>query len=129
MTHKDKMRAYMAANMYRVMDELGWSRYKYTILKYAYGEAYLRASLKADEKTIVLLSSKREFWNWWKLQWYIRENDFFMCIADEQLNTQQMRCLYHLMNDPVMLATDMSSYGKVMEESYARDLVPVLNKT
>ena len=125
--HNQRIRAYMAANMHQVMLDLEWPVSKYCEIKYQYGLAYLCLALEGDVDAIGMVSQQKEFWGWWKLWWYRRENDF---LADSEAggwNLHKRRYQYRQYHNPAVLADERSGAGKEMEESYCRDLVPKMN--
>ena len=48
----------------------------YNMFMYEQGLEWIKTHVFPDETTVSVVSSSPYFWNWFKNQWYIRENDF-----------------------------------------------------
>ena len=148
-TQADKIGWFRAAAILQIMDMLEWDEAMYAGMVYRLGVEYLnRMFPKADD--CKLLEASNEFWGWWKLSWYIRDQEWlrqaeisrkrFMVVrSNGQLavmnmlaiegynpfaNAEAMRGSYQDMHDIEELVECME-----LDNSYCRDLVPALRKS
>jgi hypothetical protein len=127
LTQAKRMQAYMDASMYQVMELLEWNLMKYCMFKYECGLAYLNAYLQGDPVSIDLLQRSAAYWGWWKLHWYIREKEYLqLCKMHGDKGIHARRSMFMIVHNPNDLAHAVSPNGKVLEDSYSKDLVPSL---
>ena len=149
-TQAQRLQAYMAATMYEVMDLLEWDLMLYNMFKYECGLKYLEVHLRGDIEAIRQLEANRAYWGWWKLHWQLREREWLNSLNIGQHENVRMmvlengvlmnmkrfppiesplqgihgwRAIYMIINNPVDLAQGRSSYGRVLDDSYCKDLV------
>ena len=148
-THNDRVRFGMDASMYYAMGLLEWDMMTYCMFKYECGLMYLEAYLGGDKGAIDLMQRSGSFWGWWKLHWFHREQTCFNSIWHADDNSveggveggsaggsaglpmtggmvHRRRMIFKIANNPVDLARCLTPSGVVMEDSYSRDLVPLL---
>lgn len=61
--------------MYWVMELLNWTEMEYTTYVFKMGVKYLEVVMPQEEYRSVLMASN-EYWGWWKLLWFAREQQF-----------------------------------------------------
>lgn len=125
---------------------LGWDEAMYAGMVYGTGVKYLRL-LFAKVSDRELMEASNQFWGWWKLQWYIREQDWL--IMYEQHRTRFLVSMpggevgvmntlivegydpfadREVMQHSYMQMHDVEELAECLEDSYCRDLVPALRK-
>jgi hypothetical protein len=111
--------------MYQVMELIGWTRQEYCDFKFNMGIGYLRQTLK-DEDAVTQVSLSAHFWGWWKAHWHRREADMLWRLW-KCSNAATVESVYRTVNHPYNLSLIMTPYGAELEDSYCKDLVPLLN--
>lgn len=136
----------MAAAKLEAADWLNWSEEKMNEFQYDCGIAWLKHYLQyaADAD---MVSGTREFWNWWRLQWYLRDKEWLnLCQQAYWANKtggfglspevrekmckvvmpDQRKSMYRLLHQPDVLADERTEEGARLAASYAKDCVPCL---
>lgn len=137
---------YMAAAMYETMGLLAMTEEEYLQYKYDMGIVYLREYLRGDEDAIAAVSGHKAFWSWWRYNWYLREREWLaeynrtylqykhdaapmeLMVGNSRMLNQHGRSVeYNIIHNPGALANGNTEWGKLLEASYAQELVPMLN--
>ena len=144
----------MRQTEYEVMELLEWDLMLYSMFKYECALKYLEVCMGGDVAAIRQLEECVAFWGWWRLHWYLREQEWLREVAfgnyaptkmfvqgDGVLRLMQRtvaimkspmqgihgrRAIYQVLNNPVDLALGKSRSGQVLEDSYCKDLVKEL---
>ena len=127
-TQADRLRFQMTASMYQVMELLKVTRLNYCDFKYETGLLYLRLYLRGDVFAIEEMEESAAFWGWWKMQWHLRDEEFLKRMGKRVMVGWDLRVAYKQLHSPVDLLSELNPYGKVMEDSYCKDLVPSIIK-
>lgn len=141
----------MAAAKLQIMELLGWSEEQYNHYQWEQGRKYIEVYLpepgaaKAVRKT-------REYWNWWKLNWYRRdraimdsmqtievgEKEFVqnVYVREGQINTllykaqpitvAEMEADYREIHDGETLAKAENTFGEILSRSFCNVLAPAI---
>lgn len=146
-TQSERLRIYMEAAMYQVMDWLKWDEMQYNAFKYKCGREYLKIVL-GDEESAQMVACTKEFWGWWRLRWYQREQDWLQACEHHRIPTMVISISNELEDERVAIMNDSaysSAFGrkvsyqelhrpmtlatnKEMNDSYCRDLITELNR-
>jgi hypothetical protein len=156
-SHVARVRYSHAELMKRVVELTGATEEEYCWFKYQCGLRYLINILKdvaGDNITSAeieasydyrQMEASRAFWGWWKNQWAERDEDFIAeadaAFAPREIvhanglqgytagaNKRMINDAYAQLHCPYTLAKAITPNGAVLEASYARDLVPSINK-
>jgi hypothetical protein len=102
----------------RVMKILGWDELTYCNYVYEQGIAFLYSYLDKDGAYARILEEHHIFWNWWKNQWSIRDEDFIY--SHNNLLKAHIEPLYYykMMNGGRNLLSPHNKYNAVLERSY-----------
>lgn len=73
---------------------------------YETGMLYLHAYF-ADEAVIDFVSRRKEFWNWWKNQWFIRDQVFVESLELSYVSLSYRHALYEALHNPQVLAAEI----------------------
>lgn len=75
LTQAERLNIYRKALMHQVIELLKWTELEYCDHMNLMGLKYLDRMMPfADQRDMLAVS--KEFWGWWKLQWYVREQEF-----------------------------------------------------
>ena len=66
------------------------------------------------------------FWGWWKMQWYLREDEFVCRVGKKPLSA--LHYLYKLVHDPIDLANYLPLMGSPAPVAERNEQVPSLIK-
>ena len=130
MTQAERVGCRMAASMYEVMGMVRWDRLQYCVFKYNAGMLYLAIYFQGDKGSIDIMQRSSAFWGWWKVQWMAREQEWLKqwyahdCYG--RLPVNMLASSYRMMNNARDLANVNMLPGAVLDDSYCRDLVPML---
>ncbi len=98
---------------------LKWDDQQYSQFIYDCGLEYLRYYIRNESKEIIdHIIRSRIFWNWWKQNWFLRDQ-VFIDSNPVDLNVQTWRFIYNGLHDPMILAAEIYSNGIVLGESYS----------
>lgn len=116
-----------SAELY-AMITLDWGEEEYYAFVFEQGIKYLEHTIP-DAMQMAEVAAHSGFWQWWRRHWYSRDaawlhqyNKGFM----GEMTMTGMRHAYRRLHDAETLAAAEMGFGKVLEESYASDLVPEL---
>ena len=117
MTQVEHRKKILDALKQEVMSLLNWSETKYCNYQYEQGLIYLHAYVGEDGAH--KLERSRIFWNWWKNQWAIRDEDYTIGlkpISDIPLREE----VYLELHDGKILVSAMHPHRFIMEQSYTQ---------
>jgi hypothetical protein len=78
--------------MQEVLRQLQWDEEYYCNLKYRTGFEYLRFQTVGDAEALADLEKEAVYWNWWKNQWLLREEQFLAdVVAVNQFQASRQR--------------------------------------
>ena len=118
MTHTQAIRQKAETLKEKVCRLLEWDDQQYAEFQYETGLNYLRHYIGFDPQAIDMLTRTRTYWNWWKNQWAIRDNQFIK--ADKpQLTTEFWIDVYCELHDARTLAAEIYPDGQALGLSYA----------
>lgn len=104
-----------------VIELLKWDELEYATFQYECGLAYLRHYIPGDKWGQDMLHHSKLFWNWWKNQWSLRDEDFCgldMHVQIEKVSTENLRRTYWHLHDAAILASEIYPNRTVLDESY-----------
>lgn len=104
-----------------VIQLLKWDELEYAMFQYESGLAYLRFYIPWDKEGQRMLEESELFWNWWKNQWLLRDEDFcglYKQILLDKYGVENLRRTYLRMNDAEYLASEIYPNKAVLDESY-----------
>ena len=81
------------------------------------GLKYLRVNMGLSEECIALLITDKIFWNWWKVQWYIREANFIEKVKVRNMPLNERVHIHSIVHSPGFL--NNYPHRGVMEDTYA----------
>lgn len=103
----------------QIVDILQWDEDRYSKYVLECGNAYLYAYIKNEaEEVIAQIKRSRIFWNWWKINWQLRDLAFIESIS-APIKKDVARQVYQSLHDPATLAAELFPDGTVLGESYA----------
>ena len=112
---------------------LGWTELEYCNFQYECGLLYLSIYLKNDQWGVDLIHRCRTFWSWWKNHWVIRDKEFFVYMADPEIDGYfcPAMCIhfYKLLHDAQDLAQDIYPNGAVLQNTYAEMMGQIIDQT
>lgn len=91
----------------RIIDLLHLDDEKFHHTLYEVGMLYLHHYFCDDEFYIGFVSRRKEFWGWWKNQWFLRDKVFIESIKIEELSLPVRHSLYAGLHNPEVLAKDI----------------------
>lgn len=113
----------------RVMNLLHWTELEYGAFKYQIGLSYLKQYTK-DEQAICRLERTKVFWNWWKIHWTIREEQWLLDYQKlQQISLRYRLKSYKSQHDPGGLAQEIYPNAKVLGESYAEMMQKIIDES
>ena len=125
MTQIEQQKEHAKAIKADILQLLGWDEERYCFFQYEQGLEYLYEYLKTQAH---VLEGSRIFWNWWKNQWTLRDQellrtDFALTLKDPSRAQQQWMSarrltIYLTTHDGCWLASEVYPSRAVMEESY-----------
>lgn len=86
---------------------LHWDELQYGRFMYNQGLQYLRLYTQGDDGMMGCLESNRLFWNWWKMQWRLRDGIY----AEDAAKLEQLQLrllLYRKLHDAYLLAKEIA---------------------
>ncbi len=104
-----QQQAAIARNQARVIDLLHWNPALYAMQVYNAGLQYLVAYIGNDEAAIDQLTARKEFWNWWKNQWNVRDDAFIneWDGLEDSIPRRDLESLYKELHNPKVLACEI----------------------
>lgn len=104
-----------------------WTEQQYVQMVYDCGLAYLQNVIGNQNEEVLSYVRKSEvFWNWWKMNWEMRDAEFIEQLPE--LNLWEEEDEYKNIHNPRTLADAIYLNGQVLQESYAV-MIGELNKT
>lgn len=149
MTHAERITCYRLAAMHQVMGWLGWTELEYTSMIYRKGLEYLKRTMPYEEDQRKMMASN-QYWGWWKLQWYVRDQAWLEACEQSRVRCQHVRLgeagqitvvevcsLVNAVSESPLKTQigrrgiyaklhDITTIMEKLEDSYCRDLVPML---
>lgn len=149
LTHAQRITCYRLAAMYQVLQWLGWTELEYTSLMYRKGLEYLKRTMVYEEDQRKMMASN-QYWGWWKLQWYVRDQGWLEACdlsrvrcqhvrvgVDGQVTVVEVSSLVNAVSISPLKSQlgrrntysqlhDITTIMDKLEDSYCRDLVPML---
>lgn len=125
----------MDTTMQEVMALLNISKQEYCDYKYECGCLYLERIISLEYQgrfesrqraDIAHYIGSAAYWGWWKLQWYMREDEFVCRIRDKRLHV--VRYLYKIIHDPINVAKYLPLMGSPLPATHNNEQVPSLIK-
>lgn len=104
--------------MKRICTALGWTDEEYSTCMYEMGLTYLQEYTQQDAEAIKEIENSQIYWNWWKNQWSLRDDQFVQAL-EYTLKQDTLRIMYAGLHNPYALAREFDPNGKIMGESYA----------
>jgi hypothetical protein len=117
----------------KVRTALRWSEEQYADFMYNCGLAYLQFYIGNEPQEVLShIRKSKTFWNWWKLHWQKRDEEFFQKWKEEVIDGNcnaglEWLEIYFEYHDPKTLAAEIYPSGVVLGESYAT-MIDQLNK-
>lgn len=104
-----QQQAAIARNQARVIDLLHWNPALYAMQVYNTGLQYLVAYIGNDEAAIDQLTARKEFWNWWKNQWNVRDDAFIneWDGLEDSIPRRDLESLYKELHNSKVLACEI----------------------
>jgi hypothetical protein len=107
---------------------LAWCEQQYSQFIYDCGIAYLTAYLPQESSEVITQILKTQsFWNWWKMRWEKRDEQFIEYCSVMRHGTATRLEAYKEIHDPLILAQGIHLNGVVLSESYSI-MIGELNK-
>lgn len=103
------------AAMQQVMEATGVTRMQYCRMMYASGLTYLEHFVRIPED-VARFERSRLFWNWWKIQWTIREEEFLGYVLGHPYHMRHF--LWCKLHDPLLLAQERTPNGIILGDSW-----------
>lgn len=104
---------------------LQWSDEQYCAYMEKCGREYLQLYIPRDPQRIDELLATREYWAWWRTNWYQRDMQFAAGILGGDLELLQL--MYQELHDPRTLARALYPNGVVLEAGYANMIQRVID--
>jgi len=107
-----------ATTQQQVTRLLQWSDQRYAEFIFECGTAYLQHYTRGEGQLIIShIMRSRIFWNWWKMEWELRDRAFIESQVIP-LKLDNLLAIYRALHDPAALAGEMTPSGLVLRESY-----------
>lgn len=104
----------------QVLDLIEWDEQQYAQFIYDCGLAYLQNVISNEYESITKsIISNEIFWNWWKINWEMRDQEFVEKMEIWSIGIEADREVYLNNNDPKILAKAIYLNGLVLQSSYA----------
>lgn len=117
-THIEQRRQAAITSSQEVMSLLNWSLHKYTWHKYLSGLKYLRLYTQDDTYAIEWLETQKGFWQWWKNQWTLREEQILPDLRKMRQRVNR-EAIYIANHNATTLAAEITPNGTILGDSYA----------
>ena len=98
----------------KILQLLDWTEEEFSHFMFETGLAYLQAYFGTDIQAIDIVKTRKEFWTWFKNQWYYRDQSFvetFDCSESPESLTLH---LYYSLHNPTILACDIYPTRQVL---------------
>lgn len=105
-----------ATAMHQVLTALELTEEQYCYAMYHAGLTYLEHYIR-NEADIKRFERNRIFWNWWKIQWTIREEDFMTYALKHDISFRYF--LWGKLHDPLVLAQERTPNGTALGDSWS----------
>jgi hypothetical protein len=115
-THTQQIKDEMQAVKLLVLAVLGWNPVDLLRFQRRMGTQYLQCYIPNDPAGIDMLVATDIFWNWWKLEWLIRDKQFLQLTQD--CTPQSALSIYVNMHCPDVLIKDVYPSAEVMHRGY-----------
>lgn len=114
-THIQDRRNAAEAAKQQVTAAIGIGHMAYNWRMYLNGLTYLEHYVR-DRQDIDRFERSRIFWNWWKIQWTIREEEFMTYAINYPL--PQRFFFWCKLHDPLLLAQERTPNGEILGNSW-----------
>lgn len=111
----------------QVIDLLGWSELAYCEFQYHSGIEFIEAYIGKDSPYGMVLERSRVFWNWWKNQWTLR-NEQFVREVGKIGKRFDVDYWYKTMNSGSSLASYHHPHRRVIDDSYCQMITEFVNE-
>lgn len=104
--------------MQEIFDLLHMTKEQHSAFIYEVGCEYLTAFFGKNVSAIKEVEGRKEFWNWFKNQWYIRDERF---VADDQNHVTPLELrlsIYRCLHNPIILACEIAPNRVVLGDNY-----------
>lgn len=115
-THIQQRRNAAIAAMQQVMDATGMTELQYCKAMYISGITYLEHYVRVEED-IKRIERSRIFWNWWKIQWTIREEEYLTYALAHPVHMRYY--LWGKLHDPLILVQERTPNGIALGDSWS----------
>lgn len=129
MTHVQVQKKRISDLKDAVCKALHWDALTYNHFQYKVGCNYLQNYIPGDPQGIDMLVENKIFWNWWRLNWAIRDSQFVQAAADAAIPVDQLRLEYGELNDAATLAKAIYPSGMILNTGYAAMIGRVIDNT
>lgn len=100
----------------QVLDALEMDEYSYCKFMYDCGLTYLEHYIR-NEIDVKRFERNRIFWNWWKIQWTIREEEFMTYALKHDISFRHF--LWDKLHDPLVLVQERTPNGVTLGDSWS----------
>lgn len=114
-THIQERRNAAQAVMKQTAKALGITDTAYSWRMYRYGLAFLRFYTSPIERR--MYEESKVFWNWWKIQWVMREEGFATTLMGQ--NPEQRIWLWEKLHDPHILSQERTPNGIILGDNWS----------
>ncbi len=124
-TQADRLRWRMQFIMQLVLTVLDWDKQQYADFQFETGITWLKYYFSTDSDSQAIVMSSASFWAWWRMNWYFRDMEFLEGAAYRR--SREIGGLdetaYESTHEARRLADVRTRWGKVLEDSYCRDML------
>jgi len=114
----------------RITTVLHWTELEYTEFQYEAGLLYLRHYIPQDTWGQDMLQRSRLFWNWWKAQWVLRDDQFCFKHGNRlhEVRLENRRVYYRYVHDAATLASEIYPGRLVLDDGYCTMISQVIKE-
>ena len=105
---------------YEIMLLLFWTDYDYCNFQKRMGQQYLQSYISNDPTAIDALLSTAIYWNWFRNQWMLRDEQFVNNPAVIASSPAARVAMYYQLNNPDTMINERYPTGIVMAQGYAK---------
>lgn len=113
------MHTYDFQTQIKIQHLLQWSEDEYNELVFNEGIGYLKELIPDYPQVFSQIAKSKIFWNWWRLHWQKRDEQFLEECETWQTTLEKHRLVYCNHNDGRTLANALYLNGQVLQDSYA----------
>lgn len=100
-----------------IMKLLRWNEEELQLFVFECGIAYLEAYFINDAEAVNIISTKKEFWNWFQNQWQYRDQAFVECDIDD-VPLLFIREMYKALHKPEILACEIYPSRVILGDNF-----------